>query len=145
MQEHARDYFKQGFNCAQAVCVTYAEHFGLDHETALRVAAGFGGGMGRLAGTCGAVSGAFMVLGLKHGAVHADDKASKENAYAQVREFAQQFTERHASLLCKELLGCDISTPEGREQAREQQLSTTRCPQFVQDAAEILESMMRET
>jgi C_GCAxxG_C_C family probable redox protein len=142
MQEHARDYFEQGFNCAQSVCAAYAEHFGLDREIALRVSAGFGGGMGRLAGTCGAVSGAFMIIGLKYGAVQADDKESKENAYAQVREFAQRFTKRHGSLLCKELLGCDISTPEGYQRAKEEQLFTTRCPQLVQDAAEILEAMM---
>ena len=139
--EEAVACFEGGFNCSQAVCSTYAEQFGLDRETALKIAAGFGGGMGRLAETCGVVSGAFMVIGLQHGATQADDKESKEQAYEQVRSFAEQFTIRHGSLVCRELLECDISTPEGRERAKEQGLFSTRCPQFVRSAAEILEEM----
>jgi len=141
--EQAVACFEEGFNCSQSVCSAYAEQFGLDRETALKVAAGFGAGMGRLAGTCGAVTGAVMILGLKYGAVDAKDKEAKEKTYARVREFAKRFTDRHGSILCKELLDCDISTPEGLNYAKEQKLFATRCAQLVKDAAEILAEMVK--
>ena len=78
--EQAVSCFKGGFNCSQAVLSTYAQDFGLDREAALKLAAGFGGGMGRMAGTCGAVTGAFMVLGLKHGPTEAGDQTGKGNS-----------------------------------------------------------------
>jgi len=140
--EEAVACFEKGFNCSQAVCSTYAERFGLDRETALKIAAGFGGGMGRMAGTCGVVTGAFTIIGLKYGAIEAEDKEAKEKTYECVREFAKRFVDRNNSVFCKDLLDCDISTPEGHERAKEQELFSTRCPQFVRDAAEILEEML---
>ena len=140
--EEAVARFKKGFNCSQSVFSTYAEPFGVDRETALKVAAGFGGGMGRMSETCGVVSGAFMAIGLKYGAIKAEDKESKEKTYERVREFAKRFTERNGSIVCKELLDCDISTHEGHERAKDQELFSTRCPQFVRSAAEILEEML---
>jgi C_GCAxxG_C_C family probable redox protein len=140
--ERAVAYFDQGFNCSQSVCTAFAEQFGVDHETALKIAAGFGSGMGRMAGTCGAVTGAFMAIGLKYGAVKGEDKQAKETTYAQVRAFAKRFADRHGTLVCKELLECDISTPEGLKQAHEQNLFKTRCAQLVKSAAEILEEML---
>ncbi len=139
--EDAAACFEKGFNCSQAVCSTYAEQFGLDRETALKVSAGFGGGMGRLAETCGVVSGSFMIIGLKFGATQADDKASKEQTYEEIQAFAKEFTKRHGSLLCRDLLGCDISTLRGRTWAKAQGLFSSRCPQLVKSAAEILEEM----
>ena len=93
-----------------------------------------------MAETCGAVTGAMMVLGLEHGNT-APDREAKERVYEQVREFAQRFRARNGSLLCRELLGCDISTPEGLQQAREADFVLKICPKFVRDAAEILEEM----
>ena len=118
----------------------YATRLGLDGNTALKIASGFGGGIGRMAETCGAVTGAMMVLGLEHGNT-APDREAKERVYEQVREFAQRFRARNGSLLCRELLGCDISTPEGLQQAREADFVLKICPKFVRDAAEILEEM----
>src|SRR5271157_2593387 len=114
--------FKQGFSCSQAILSTFGEQFGLDQKTALKLAAGFGGGMGRMAGTCGAVTGAFMVLGLKYGAVSPDDRQAKELTYERVRMFAARFKERNGSLECRELLGCDISTPEGLQVFKDKEL-----------------------
>ncbi|MBN1889633.1 MAG: C_GCAxxG_C_C family protein [Thermoflexales bacterium] len=138
--ERARECFAKGFNCAQAVISAYGPELGLEREMALRVAGAFGGGMGRMGHTCGAVSGAFMVIGLKYGKAHEDDDEAqtKEKAYALVREFTARFAARHGTITCNELLGCDISTPEGHRRASEMGLFT-RCPQFVQDAVEILE------
>ncbi len=129
----------EGFNCSQAVFSSYAD--GIDEETALKIASGFGGGMGRMAGTCGAVTGAFMVLGLRFGGITPDQEA-KERIYEEVREFANRFKARNGSLLCRDLLSCDVSTPEGYEAAKESGLFATSCPKYLRDAAEILEEML---
>ena len=121
---------------------TYAERFGLKPELALKVASAFGGGMGHLGEPCGAVTGAFMVIGLKCGQTEdADDKETKKEAYRLVKEFAEQFKARNGAISCTELLGCDLSTPEGMKRAKEQNLFTTLCPTFVRDAAELLEEL----
>ena len=133
--------FAEGFNCSQAVCSSYAE--GMDEATALKIASGFGGGMGRMADTCGAVTGAMMVLGLRFGGA-TPDREAKERIYTKIREFADRFKARNGSLACKDLLRYDISTPEGYEIDKERGLLTTTCPKFVRDAAEILEEMLAE-
>ena len=84
--------FSQGFACSQAVLSAYAAEHGLDKDAALKVSAGFGGGMGRMAQTCGAVTGAYMVLGLKHGAVSGQDQDAKQKTCRLVREFAERLT-----------------------------------------------------
>ena len=133
--------FKAGLSCSQAVLSAFAPGLGLDRPTALRVAAAFGGGMARMGQTCGAVNGALMVIGLQHGHVAAQDKAAKEKTYALVREFVDQFRARNTSLLCRDLLGCDIGTPEGMQLFREKGLNTLVCSRLVRDAAEILERL----
>lgn len=140
--ESALSNFKDGFSCSQSVVAAYVSHFGVSRETALRLSAGFGGGMGRMAGVCGALTGAFMIVGLKYGAVSADDKKAKERTYRYVRELANRFRSRNGSVTCKELLGCDISLPRGMEIAREKDFHATLCPKFVRDAAEILEDLL---
>ena len=134
--------FKEGLSCSQAVLSAFAPGLGLDRQTALRVAAAFGGGMARMGQTCGAVSGALMVIGLKHGHVAAQDKAAKEKTYALVREFVDQFRARNGSLLCRELLGYDIGTTEGMQLILEKGLTASICPRLVRDAAEILERLV---
>ena len=131
--------FEEGCSCAQAIYSTYAEDLGMDRQTAMKVSAGFGGGMGRMAGTCGAVTGAFLVLGLKHGG---EETKAREKAYQMVREFASRFEARHGSLLCKELMGCDISTPEGRQIVKDRGLRSGICTPLVRAAAEILETIL---
>lgn len=140
--DEACSLFKQGFNCCQAVLATYSPECGLDQETALKIAAPFGGGMGRMGGTCGAVTGAFMVLGLEYGWTTSDDPAVKEKGYGLVNEFERRFRSQHGTTVCRELLGFDISTAEGLQAAKDQQLFLTRCPKFVQTAAEIVEKML---
>ena len=142
--ETAVSCFKQGFSCSQAILSTFGEQFGLDRETALRLAAGFGGGMGCMAGTCGAVTGAFMVLGLKYEVTSPEDRQAKELTYKRVREFAARFSERNGSLECRNLLGYDISSPEGYQIVKDKGLISALCPKFVRDAAEILEEMLKD-
>jgi C_GCAxxG_C_C family probable redox protein len=100
--------------------------------------------MGRMGGTCGAVTGAFMVLGLKYGNVTPDDQAAKDRLQALIEEFTRQFRARHRSLVCKELLGCDIGAPGGLAWARSNNLFKTRCVKYVEDAAAILEGMLTD-
>jgi C_GCAxxG_C_C family probable redox protein len=141
--EIAVSRFARGFSCSQAVLSAYAGQFGLDDQTALKIAAGFGGGMGLMAETCGAVTGAFMVLGLRYGGT-SPDREAKEVTFAQIGEFVDRFKARHGSLKCRDLLGCDIGTPEGYRLAREKNLFGTTCPKFVRDAVAILEEMLAE-
>ena len=136
--------FNNGFNCCQSLLLAYCQEFGLDSQVASRLSTGFGGGMGRMAGVCGAVTGAFMVLGLKYGKMKAEDNESREKTYMLVKEFAGKFKARNDSIICKDILECDISTRQGLRMAREKALFSKVCPKFVQDAAEILEEMLRD-
>jgi C_GCAxxG_C_C family probable redox protein len=140
--ELAVSLFEKGFSCSQALLAAYGDCFGLDREVALRIAAGFGGGMGRMAETCGAVTGTFMLIGLKHGGLDAEDRKAKEKTHEEVREFARRFKACHEFLVCRELLGCDISTPEGSRMAKEKKLAATICPKLVKSAAQIFEEMI---
>lgn len=140
--ELAVSLFKQGFSCSQAVLAAYGECFGLDRDLALRVAAGFGGGMGRMAQTCGAVTGAFMLIGMRYGNVDARARQEKERTYELVREFADRFHNRHGSLICRELLGYDMSTPDGFQAAGKRKSSAPVCEQLVRDAATLIEQMV---
>ena len=140
--ERAVSCFQEGFTCSQAMLSTYGPQFGLNHELALKVSGAFGGGMARMGGTCGAVTGAFMVIGLEHGKTKIEDEQAKERAYSLIREFVDRFKSRNGSIVCRELLGYDISTPEGMKLIREKKLTTTLCPKFVQDAAEIIEQIL---
>ena len=140
--ERAADSFARGFNCSQSVLAAYAEQFGLTEELALKVAGGFGGGMGRMGETCGAVTGAIMVIGLKFASTTPGDMQGKENAYAVVREFVHRFKGRNVTVLCRELLDCDISTPEGMKRAQQEKLIKKCCPKLIRDAAEILDQLI---
>lgn len=136
--DEAEAIFKSGLNCAQAVLMAFAEAYGLRREDALRVASGFGGGMGGMGQTCGAVCGAFMVLGLKH---PRHDRASAGPSSELVKEFARRFKQRNGTISCRELLGADISTPEGHEAARAAGKFAAVCPKAVRDAVQIIEEM----
>lgn len=136
--DQAVSCFKEGFSCSQAILSTYGQGLGIDKATALKISAPFGGGMARMGETCGAVTGAFMVIGLKH----AVSKEKKEMLYGLVNKFAEKFKSRNGSILCKELLGCSIGTPEGMQAVKEKRLIETLCSKLVKDAAEILEEIL---
>jgi len=137
----AVERFKSGCACSQAVCGTYGPRYGLDEDQGMRIAAAFAGGM-RIAETCGAVTGALMVLGLAHCSESCRTAEERKPAYAAALTFFEQFKKRHGSLSCRELLGCDISTPEGQKTASEQGLFRTKCVDLVRDASSILEDML---
>lgn len=140
--DNAVNCFQHGFNCSQAVFSTYCEQLGLDAETAFKVSCPFGAGMGRMACTCGAVTGAFMLIGLKHGKYKEEDNVARELSYRLVREFSEKFKAVNGSLLCRELLNCDLSTPEGVAYNKENGITAKLCPEFVRDSAQIIEELL---
>ena len=140
--ERAVDLFSKGANCAQSVLWAFAEDMGMDKETALRVATGFGGGMGRMAGVCGAVTGGCMALGLSKGMRATEDQDAKLKTYALVRELAARFTAKNSSTICRDILGVDIGTEAGHQAAQDKNLFNTRCVDCVKDAVRIVERLI---
>ena len=125
-------------NCAQSVLLSYASDLNLEPATAMRIALGFGGGMA-MGKTCGAVTGAYMVLGMKVQAKGKTLPEIKAESKASVRKFNELFIAKHGSLSCKKLLGVNISTPEGAALANEKNLYDSVCSALVASAADILE------
>ena len=120
----------------------YSEQFGMDRAVALKIAEGFGGGMGRMGLTCGAVTGAYLVISLKYGSVSAEDTESREQIYNLIKRFTKKFESRNGSIVCSELLGCNIGNSEGYEEAKKKDLFKIVCPGFVEDAVKILELIL---
>jgi C_GCAxxG_C_C family probable redox protein len=141
--EAALSCFHNGFNCAQAVLTSCCAEVGLDQGTALKVAAAFGGGMGRLGEVCGAVSGAFMLLGLKYGKYQVGDEQAREKTDALVQRFAAEFQAVHGSLRCADLLGGTLQTPEARQRIAGKM--KTVCPVVIRDAVKIIETIFKES
>ncbi len=129
-------------NCAQTILSTYCDIFNLDRMLAIQLAQGFGRGMGQGENNCGAVSGAYMVIGLARKISTANPRANIDGTYDLLQEFNRKFSKIHGTLKCKDLIGMDISTPEGLAEARSKSIFTSRCPIFVKDAACILESLL---
>lgn len=141
-QEIALTHFKDKNNCCQSVISAFIEDFNLDKYTTLKLATGFGGGMCK-GEICGAVTGAYMALGLKFGYTSLDDIEGKAITKEKVQTFDKLFIERHGTLHCKELLGCDISTKEGHDLAVGQNLFQTKCTKFIEDAVKIAEDVIK--
>ncbi len=135
--------FLEGNGCSQAVLTRYCEKLGLDELTALKISSGFPAGM-QMAGICGAVTGAYMVLGLKFADQESSQSAGRKRVYQAVAEFTRRFKERNNTLDCKELLGCDITTPAGKAIADQKDLFKKVCPKFVEDASQILQTIMED-
>lgn len=135
--------FYNNYACSQAIFAEYSELFNVNRETALKLASGFAGGM-YMGGVCGALSGAYMVLGLKFGAQNCETSRGRKNVREAVKEFSQEFKKINGAVSCKHLLGCDISTAEGLQTAKAQNLFKTTCPHFVRNAAELLEIFLEK-
>jgi C_GCAxxG_C_C family probable redox protein len=140
--EKAAALFQEGFSCSQAVFATFSEDFGLDRDISLKLSQAFGGGMAHLGEACGAVTGAFMLIGLKYGRTRADDLEARDRTYAKMRQFADKFKALHCSIQCRCLLGLDIGTEEGMRLAREKNLFQTLCSNYVRNAVEIVEEIL---
>ncbi len=145
MAEHpetiALNLFETGYNCAQSVLAALAAQAGLEPTAAIKLASSFGGGIARRGQVCGAISGALMALGLAANGASVDDK---EANYARAETFLQRFEQLHSTILCRDLTGCDFTTPAGRQQAAERDIHHTVCTLLVRDAVRIVMDMLSE-
>ena len=141
----AARYHEQGYGCAQAVLATYATDFGLSEVHALRLATGFGSGMGRMCEVCGALTGAFMVIGLKYGKEISTGTRygnETETTYRLVKDLAVLFKQRTGSIYCRELIGHDLSDPLERAKVVEAGLFKSTCGNCIKNAVELLEELL---
>jgi C_GCAxxG_C_C family probable redox protein len=131
--------FAEGYNCAQATAAAFAEDFGVDEALILRSMAGFGGGMGGLRETCGAVSAMVYVAGLHTGEYAPTDLAAKKALYGLVKTMVRQFSEEHGTTCCRELLKKASCLPKPEPSERNAEYHATRpCARFVATAAELI-------
>jgi len=142
-QEKAVELFSNSYNCAQSVLGAFCEDDGLDLNAALKIACGFGGGGMRYKQTCGAVSGAMMVIGLKCGHYIKNDLESKKYCYKKIHEFNDKFKEKNGSIICRELLvgEKDIDVEMEKDPAKMKSLFTSVCVDYVKSAVQIIENM----
>jgi C_GCAxxG_C_C family probable redox protein len=138
----AQEMFAEGHACSQALLAAFANHYDLPRETALKLAGSFGGGMGRQGLTCGAVTGALMVLGLDAGRVDIEDDAARDRNDTLVQDFFRRFQEKYGTLDCNELTGVQMSCAEARTAGKEDGTFDRVCPGVVGFAAELVTELL---
>ena len=141
--EKALELFANNFNCSQAVLTAFAADLGLDEKLALMIGTQFGGGA-RNGEMCGAVSGALMVLGLKYGHYESDNSEQKSRAYSIASEYTKRFKELNGSIVCRDLLGYDLTIPEDMACIKEKNLFGKVCPEMIGSAVEVLEGILAD-
>lgn len=143
--ERAVELFKAGYNCSQSVVGAFAEDLGFDFDTAMKMSEAFGGGMGRMRLTCGAVSGMFMLVGMKYSKAKGGDLETRRLVYKTVQEMAEEFKHKNGSIICAELLGENLPKDNGS-------VPTPRTPEFykkrpcigcISDCAEMAEKYLK--
>ncbi|MBQ3574270.1 MAG: C_GCAxxG_C_C family protein [Clostridia bacterium] len=150
MTERAKQaglYFVEGYNCAQAVAISFEKELGMERSDIARLVSSFGGGMGRMREVCGAVSGALLVLGWMKGYSGAEGDEAKMAHYARVQEFARRFKEIHGSIICREMLkGVKVQNENSHipEKRTEEYYRTRPCAAIVEDAVIVLEQILAE-
>ncbi len=141
--ELAQELFRSGYNCSQSVFAAYADIFGIDRETALKISSGLGGGCGRQREICGAVSGAVLAIGMKYGTTDGKDTQGKKLCYEKVREFSDEFRKTNNSIVCRELLGLSQTEKSAEPEKRTEEYYKKRpCAKIVKDSAEALEKII---
>lgn len=144
--DKAKEYFLSGYNCAQAVLLAFSDATGPEGEVAARIALPFGGGMGRLRLTCGAFSGAAMVLGMSLSKADVEPE-NKREVYVAVQEIARRFKEENGSLICGELLTdarVSVDTVPSPEKRTSDYYKKRPCAEIVYSAAKITEEYLCE-
>lgn len=135
--------FVSGYNCAQSVFFAFCDDVEVDKDKALKIACGFGAGMGRKEEVCGAVTGGVMVIGAKYGRGENDAQKETEITYVKTRELMNQFSQKYGSFICRQLLnGCDLSDDEGHKRYLENDYRNKICKPCVQSVVEILEGII---
>lgn len=143
-KEKALKYFRDHYNCSQSVFTVFGTEDGLTEDQCLRAACGFGGGMGRMQVTCGAVTGAVMALGMKHGKAFGDPEEKKTDTYARTRELFAEFEKLHGTTVCRQLLnGLNMNDPEELARIKELGLFEKNCERYISDAVDITEKLIK--
>ena len=127
------------YNCAQSVLTAYAEDYNLSKDQALSVSVAFGGGIGRLQETCGAVTGALMALGLSSNFKEGDTRDKINKVYDEAGKFIDDFIKENGTIKCRDLLGCDLKSEEGHKYFVENKLREKKCQAYIRFACELLE------
>jgi C_GCAxxG_C_C family probable redox protein len=141
-EEKALEYFRNKYNCSQSVFTAFGTEYGLSEDECLKIACSFGAGMGRQQYTCGAVTGALMVLGLKYGKGVDGTEDMKQETYAKTREFFSRFIDIHGSVSCRTLLNdLDINDNDDYQKILELDLFNTNCEKYVKDAVVLIEKI----
>lgn len=142
--ERAVAKFAEGYNCAQAVFFSFCDDLGLDKDKALKLACGFGAGMGRKEEVCGAVSGGILAIGAKYGRGENENRKVTDNTYIKIRELMNQFAQRHGTYICRQLLnGCDLSNDDGHKIYLENDYRNKICAPCVKSVVEIIENIIK--
>ena len=136
-KDKAIGFFREGYNCSQAVLMACAG----EDEATVKAAAAFGGGMGRLQKTCGAVTGAYIWFGLNYGTPGLPEESDKIRVYDRVKRFNEAFIERNGTDICGELLGENLNTPDGKARIKERGLHEKVCEKCITDAIDIIEEI----
>ena len=139
--QKARDLFLSDCSCSQAVFAAFADDFGMDQDTALRLASSFGGGMGGMRETCGAVSGMLMAAGMKWGYSEVGNLDIKTAHYARVRSLVERFKEEHKTIVCRELLAHLGELKKDPSARTAEYYKVCPCVMFVETAARLLDEM----
>ncbi len=144
--QKALDLFKSGCNCSQSVICAYSDVFGMNHNDAMRVSEAFGGGIGRMRLTCGAVSGMFMLAGLKYSKGIPKDLGTRTKVYDTVQKMAKAFQEKNGSIICGDLLGVHKPKDTGAvPTVRDSEFYKKRpCLGCIEDCARLVEEYLMD-
>ena len=142
--EKSKELFLQGYNCAQAIAGGFSEAVGLDFETAIKLSSSFGGGMGGMREVCGALSGAFVILGAKYGYVSPTDGQAKTNHYKLISETGEKFKEKWGTILCRDLMKKLAEEKQAILGDKPEEYKSRPCLVIVEDVAKILEETLGE-
>lgn len=142
--DRAYELFKDGYNCSQAVFGAFAEELGVDFDTAVKLASGFGGGIGRMREVCGTFTGLTMAASMIYGYSDPKDTATKAELYEKIRALADKFREENGSIICRELLGLQQAEKSAVPEARTAEYYKKRpCAELCRYAAELLEEFIK--
>lgn len=141
----AEEYFRNGYNCAQAVALAFKDHVNMDEVSLAKMVSAFGGGVGGLREMCGAVSGTIFIYGLLKGYSDPSDQIGKTKLYKDIQEIANRNKEINGSYICRELLAMKDITPSNLPSERNEEYYKRRpCPEKINIAAKILAEFLEE-
>lgn len=144
-KDKATMHFRNHFNCSQSVFSVFGTEFGLSENECMKIACGFGGGIGRQQMICGALTGAVMALGMRYGKSLDDPEEKKSETYCKTRELFAEFTKLNGSTVCRELLnGLDMTNPDEHKKIEELKLFENSCEKYIVDSVKITENLMKK-